>query len=313
MPEDQLPVQLPKDIQITGRGGSPLGKLESWLRTTCPTCGHQGAHREADTMDTFMDSSWYYWRYCAPLGSLDDPAMGRAAQEMLPVDVYIGGIEHAILHLLYARFMHKFLSERLKVGGTKREDQLLDLDHGSSSHSPSAEPFAQLITQGLVEGLTYQCPRTGRYLRPEEVSGDPQTGKALIRATGEEPITSWTKMSKSKYNGVDPTTVVSTHGADVLRLCILFKAPPEITLKWNTRDIAGPQRWLVRLLNLAERIAQSTEEKPKSNDADGINEDYHLAQFKSFLDKSIQSVIFAAWWGPCLFIFVVAFSSSSYS
>lgn len=302
VPEDQLPVQLPKNVQITGRGGSPLGKLESWLRVACPTCGDQGARREADTMDTFMDSSWYYWRYCAPRAPLDDLATVRMAQEMLPVDVYVGGIEHAILHLLYARFIHKFLSERLGVGRRKGEERLLDLGSSSSSSSCSSsfdEPFAQLITQGLVEGLTYQCPRTKRYLRPEEVSSDPQTGRVLIRATGEEPITSWTKMSKSKYNGVDPTALVSIHGADVLRLCILFKAPPEITLKWSTRDIAGPQRWLVRLLNLAERIAQSSEGKAKvvnanlndTNDSIDGDDDHHLIQFKSLLHKSIQSVI----------------------
>lgn len=279
VPEDQLPVRLPENVQVTGKGGSPLQHLESWCRTPCPACDHPEARREVDTMDTFMDSSWYYWRYCAPTDPLDDPAAVRVACETLPVDVYIGGIEHAILHLLYARFIHKFLSERLPVQ---------EAEQVSSRQHPSAppEPFARLITQGLVEGLTHQCPRTGRYLRPEELGCDPHTGKTLIKATGEGPATGWTKMSKSKYNGVDPTDLVAGHGADVLRLCILFKAPPEATLRWNTRDIAGPQRWLVRLLNLAERISQMDWGEVARRGADD-----HLDQFRIFMSNSVRSVI----------------------
>lgn len=277
-------MRLPENVQLTGKGGSPLGHLKDWCRTSCPACGQPEAQREIDTMDTFMDSSWYYWRYCSPTGPLNDQTSLQAVQQMLPVDVYIGGTEHAILHLLYARFIHKFLSERL-LGSAREREQ-------AQHHCISSEPFARLITQGLVEGLTYQCPKTGRYLCPEEIVSDPSTSKVVLRATGEEPTVTWTKMSKSKHNGVEPTSLVAIYGADVLRLCVLFKAPPEVTLKWNTRDIAGPQRWLVRLLNLAERIAQASKEGTTAvTGGDGSKTDaHHLGQFLIFLDGIIRSV-----------------------
>lgn len=188
-------------------------------------------------MDTFMDSSWYFARYADPQCTTL-PARASAVMADLPVDVYIGGIEHAILHLLYARFINRFLMSQLGVGGRE-------------------EPFRQLITQGLVEGLTFKCPDTGRFLLPEEYTlQGPDGATAIVHATQSTIKGVWDKMSKSKHNGVDPLDLLSTVGADTLRLSMLFKAPPEVPLRWNTRDIAGPQRWLVRLLNLAERIME---------------------------------------------------------
>jgi leucyl-tRNA synthetase len=166
------------------------------------------------------------------------PADPSKLRQWLPVDSYIGGIEHAILHLLYARFMTRFMAEELGF------EQM--------------EPFAGLITQGLVEGKTYQCPTTGRYLKPEELRNEGT--KVVMAETNALPLETWEKMSKSKYNGVDPVGLVSQHGADVLRLCVLFKAPPEVPLQWNTRDIAGPQRWILRLLTLARKIMDRSDD-----------------------------------------------------
>ena len=222
-------------------------------------------------MDTFMDSSWYYARYadpqCATL-----PARAAAVAADLPVDVYIGGIEHAILHLLYARFINRFLMGQLGVVGRD-------------------EPFRQLITQGLVEGLTFKCPDTGRFLRPGEYTPVEGSGgaTAIVNATQATIKGAWDKMSKSKYNGVDPLDLLSTVGADTLRLCMLFKAPPEVPLRWNTRDIAGPQRWLVRLLNLTERIMErmgggggTMAEPPSHHSMGGVTE--HVLAMESAYD-----------------------------
>lgn len=218
-------------------------------------------------MDTFMDSSWYFARYADPQCTTL-PARASAVMADLPVDVYIGGIEHAILHLLYARFINRFLMSQLEVGGRE-------------------EPFRQLITQGLVEGLTFKCPDTGRFLRPEEYTlQGPEGATAIVHATQASIKGVWDKMSKSKHNGVDPLDLLSTVGADTLRLCMLFKAPPEVPLRWNTRDIAGPQRWLVRLLNLAERIMERIGEAAEQhhspdhhNSIEGVREHVLAMQF----------------------------------
>lgn len=261
VPEKDLPVILPTDqVSLTGKGGSPLAQLSEWVQTSCPSCGGP-ARRETDTMDTFMDSSWYFFRFSDPHNQML-PAAPQAIRKWLPVDVYVGGIEHAIMHLLYARFMARFMASEMGVANV-------------------CEPFEALITQGLVEGRTVRCPLTGRYLRPEEYVLDAQdpTKATLVSAPETLAEVSWEKMSKSKYNGVDPLDLVRHFGADTLRLCVLFKAPPEVPLRWNTRDISGPQRWLVRLLNLAERIknhpAPITLHDPRAN-----------AELKSTLTKT---------------------------
>lgn len=198
-------------------------------------------------MDTFMDSSWYFLRNTDPLNK-DQIADPKVIAERLPVSVYIGGIEHAILHLMYARFIHRFILQELGL--------------------PPTEPFAALITQGLVEGKTYKCPSTGRYLKPDEITHD------------MTPV--WEKMSKSKHNGLDPVDLVGSFGADVLRLCVLFKAPPEVPLRWNTDEIAGPLRWLVRILNLASRI--------KNDFIVNINDDVDSKE-SSLLDEAVNKCI----------------------
>ena len=155
----------------------------------------------------------------------------------MPVDAYIGGIEHAVLHLLYARFMQRSLYYQGMVD--------------------TPEPFRQLITQGMVLGKTYKCPDTGRYLLPDELDFSPEStneaGLPLIKATGSVPNFAWEKMSKSKYNGVEPGSVVERYGADVTRLASMFVAPPEQALEWDEFAVAGQARWLERIKALVER------------------------------------------------------------
>jgi leucyl-tRNA synthetase len=228
VPAEQLPVELPRDVAFTGRGGSPLAQLEAWLNVPCPCCG-QPARRETDTMDTFMCSSWYFLRYSDPHNT-QLPFSRAAVDSWLPVDQYVGGIEHAILHLLYARFFTKVLRDR----------GLLGFD----------EPFERLLTQGMVQGITYRNPHTGRYIAPADVA-DPTDPRDPV--TGEVLETFFEKMSKSKHNGVDPAAVIDRYGADTARMFILFKAPPEKDLEWDDADVEGQYRFLQRLWRLVDR------------------------------------------------------------
>jgi leucyl-tRNA synthetase len=227
VPAEQLPVELPRDVAFSGKGGSPLSQLESWWRVDCPCCGAP-ARRETDTMDTFMCSSWYYLRYSDPKNTAL-PFSREAVDSWLPVDQYVGGIEHAILHLLYSRFFTKVLRDR----------GLLGFD----------EPFTRLLTQGMVQGITYKNPHSGKYIAPADVA-DPSDPRDP--ATGESLETFYEKMSKSKYNGVDPAVVIDKYGADTARMFILFKAPPEKDLEWDDADVEGQFRFLQRLWRLVD-------------------------------------------------------------
>ena len=227
VPREDLPVELPRGIDLSGKGGSPLGQQESWVSAPCPNCGKPG-RRETDTMDTFMCSSWYFLRFADPHNT-KAPFSREAANRWLPVQQYVGGIEHAILHLLYSRFFTKALKDR----------GLLDVN----------EPFDRLLTQGMVQGTTYRNPTTGRYVAPGNVADpdqpkDPETGDPL------EVL--FEKMSKSKYNGVDPAAVIDRYGADTARMFILFKAPPEKDLEWDDADVEGQFRFLQRIWRLIE-------------------------------------------------------------
>jgi leucyl-tRNA synthetase len=227
VPAEQLPVELPKGASLVGKGGSPLAQLESWWRVDCPCCGAP-ARRETDTMDTFMCSSWYFLRYSDPHNAAL-PFSREAVGAWLPVDQYVGGIEHAILHLLYSRFFTKVLRDR----------GLLGFD----------EPFQQLLTQGMVQGITYKNPHSGKYIAPADVA-DPSDPRDPV--TGEVLETFYEKMSKSKYNGVDPAVVIDRYGADTARMFILFKAPPEKDLEWDDADVEGQFRFLQRLWRLVD-------------------------------------------------------------
>jgi leucyl-tRNA synthetase len=227
VPAEQLPVELPRDVAFSGKGGSPLAQLESWWQVDCPCCG-KPARRETDTMDTFMCSSWYFLRYSDPHNTAL-PFGREAVDAWLPVDQYVGGIEHAILHLLYSRFFTKVLRDR----------GLLGFD----------EPFARLLTQGMVQGITYKNPHTGKYIAPADVA-DPTDPRDPL--TGEVLEVFYEKMSKSKHNGVDPAVVIDRYGADTARMFILFKAPPEKDLEWDDADVEGQFRFLQRLWRLVD-------------------------------------------------------------
>jgi len=219
VPETDLPVILPRDVELTGEGGTPLARHKAFVETSCPQCG-SAAKRETDTMDTFVESSWYFDRFCSP-DYAEKPGLDR--QKVLywmPVDQYIGGIEHAILHLLYSRFYTKVL----------RDYGVLDYD----------EPFTNLLTQGMVCKETMRCKEHG-YLFPEEV----KEGKC-VRCRSDVMIGKSEKMSKSLKNVVDPDYLIKNYGADTVRMFCLFAAPPEKDLEWSDQGIEGSFRFLNR-------------------------------------------------------------------
>lgn len=233
VPEADLPVRLPEDVEFTGKGGNPLAQLESWVNVPCPNCGTP-AKRETDTMDTFVDSSWYFLRY--PDAQNDkqifDP---KITNDWMPIDQYVGGIEHAVLHLLYARFFTKIVRDFGAGDGGKTK--LLNFD----------EPFKQLLTQGMVQATTYTNPQTGKNIDPATVI-DPKHPTDPI--TGDVLEVSFEKMSKSKYNGIAPEEVIGKYGVDTARMFILFKAPPEKDLEWDDADVEGQFRFLNRVWRL---------------------------------------------------------------
>ncbi|KAK3297028.1 uncharacterized protein B0H64DRAFT_391034 [Chaetomium fimeti] len=245
VPDEKLPVVLPEvdDHWAGKKTGNPLETLEDWVNTSCPKCSGP-AKRDTDTMDTFVDSSWYYMRFI-DAHNKHEPFSPEKAQSMLPVDLYIGGIEHAILHLLYARFIYKSLMTPSLAPG---EAEAADETH---------EPFKRLITQGMVHGRTYADPSTGKFLKPDEVDlSNPLAPK--VAATGEAATVSYEKMSKSKHNGVDPTDVIAQHGADATRAHMLFQAPVSEVLDWDGDKIVGVTRWLGRVHDLVARVSATT-------------------------------------------------------
>jgi leucyl-tRNA synthetase len=227
VPEDRLPVVLPLDASLTPSGGTPLPILEDFVATTCARCGGP-ARREVDTMDTFVESSWYFLRYCCPdyhQGPLDLVRVNY----WMPVEQYIGGIEHAVLHLLYSRFFTKVLRDMGMVG--------------------QDEPFANLLTQGMVCKETVRCAAHG-WLGPEDVVEE-QAEVYRCRKCGEvAEVGRKEKMSKSKLNVVDPEDLVDRYGADTVRLFCLFASPPEKDLEWSDRGVEGCYRFLHRLWRL---------------------------------------------------------------
>ncbi|NWB84387.1 leucine--tRNA ligase [Pseudomonas gingeri] len=237
VPEDQLPVVLPEDVVPDG-AGSPLARMPEFYECSCPKCGAP-AKRETDTMDTFVESSWYYARYASPHyeGGLVDP---KAADHWLPVDQYIGGIEHAILHLLYARFFHKLM----------RDEGLVS----------SNEPFKNLLTQGMVVAETYyRREANGGYtwFNPADVELERDSkakiiGAKLISDGLPVEIGGTEKMAKSKNNGVDPQSMIEQYGADTCRLFMMFASPPDMSLEWSDSGVEGSHRFLKRVWRLAQ-------------------------------------------------------------
>jgi leucyl-tRNA synthetase len=226
VPEKDLPVILPFNVEITGTGKSPLAGLKEFVETRCPKCGGPG-RRETDTMDTFVESSWYFDRYACP--DYDQGPLDKIRVDYwIPVDQYIGGIEHAILHLLYSRFFTRVLKEMGYVS----------VD----------EPFTNLLTQGMVCKEVYECPKDG-YLFPDEVVVE---GERILCRKCSNPISigRLEKMSKSKKNVVDPEHLIEEYGADTARIFCLFASPPEKDLDWSNQGVEGSARFLNRVWRL---------------------------------------------------------------
>jgi len=224
VPKDQLPVVLPEDVSFS-KPGNPLDHHPTWKNVDCPKCGGK-ARRETDTMDTFVDSSWYYARYCD--NKAETPTNRTAADYWLPVDQYIGGIEHAVLHLLYARFFSRAMSK--------------------TGHLDVKEPFAGLFTQGMVCHETYKSV-DGEWLYPDEV--EYRDGKAVERVNGRPvKVGAVEKMSKSKRNAIDPEEIVFQYGADTARWFMMSDTPPERDIEWTQSGIEGAWRYVQRVWRL---------------------------------------------------------------
>jgi len=237
VPDSDLPVVLPENVEFDG-AGSPLKRMPEFYETTCPRCGGK-AERETDTFDTFMESSWYYARFaCA---DADTAMLDQRADYWLPVNQYVGGIEHAVLHLLYSRFYHKVMRD----SGLVRSD----------------EPFINLLTQGMVVAETYYREDDGgrkRFYNHEDVTVETdEKGRvtaARSRSDGEPVIVGAVeKMSKSKNNGVDPQAMIERFGADTVRLFMMFTSPPDQSLEWSDSGLEGAFRFLKRFWSLAHR------------------------------------------------------------
>ncbi|XP_062565884.1 leucine--tRNA ligase, mitochondrial [Armigeres subalbatus] len=222
VPVADLPVKLPLDSV-----GLPLPENEQWLKTACPKCHSPEARRETDTMDTFVDSSWYFLRFLDTKNpsELVDPDLSR---RMMPVDLYVGGKEHAVLHMYYARFMNHYLHSKGFVS--------------------TPEPFKRLLVQGMVMGRSYRLKGSGKYLPADEVEVlDEKKNKAIEKATGSQVVTLWEKMSKSKLNGVDPLEVLKQHGCDTLRMILLGDVAPTSHRNWSEATFPGILNWQKRI------------------------------------------------------------------
>jgi leucyl-tRNA synthetase len=256
VPEKDLPVTLPEDATFD-KPGNPLERHPTWKHVNCPTCGGP-ATRETDTMDTFVDSSWYYVRFTAPQAKT--PVDKDAAHYWLPVDQYIGGIEHAILHLLYSRFFAR---------------AMCDTSHLTFAAN-TREPFAALFTQGMVTHETYKS-QDGFWLLPNDVrvEGEGTGRRAIEIATGRPAAIGPTeKMSKSRKNLVDPDDIIAHYGADCARWFMLSDSPPERDVIWTEAGVAGAGRFIQRVWRIIDDITEvfprKPEKKPETFGADAL-------------------------------------------
>ena len=276
--EQDLPVVLPTDVVPDGRG-NPLKNIPEFVNTTCPKCGNP-AERETDTFDTFVESSWYYARFASP-NDAQNMVNKSAANKWLPVDQYIGGVEHAVMHLLYARFFHKLMRDENLVSGN--------------------EPFANLMTQGMVlAGTFYRVNADGSttYYFAEDIDIEfderGQPIKALLKSDGQ-PVTigKIEKMSKSKNNGVDPQLTIDKYGADTVRLYTLFTAPADQTLEWSDDALKGPYNFVKKVWRIATEHMQALAEANVSLDAlnnDALNTDDLSKAAKNLRRKTHETI-----------------------
>ena len=264
VPRDELPVELPDDIDFE-TPGNPLDRHPTWKHARCPACGGP-AERETSTLDTFVDSSWYFARFCSPRA--DDPVDEDEGNYWLPVDQYIGGVEHAILHLLYARFFTRAMT-----------------DHGELALD---EPFAGLFTQGMVCHETYRT-ENGEWVPPIEVGEGPD--KAPVRAaTGEKLIVGRSeKMSKSRRNVVDPEDIMETYGTDTARWFMLSDSPPDRDLEWTEAGVAGAWRFVNRIWRLVTDPGRPVAPPGAAMPA-GVEGDAALTEIRRAVHKAIGGV-----------------------
>lgn len=247
--DEDLPVKLP---ELKGNIGQPLNTNEEWLKCSCPKCGNNDAKREADTMDTFVDSSWYFLRYL-DANNQTELVDKTVARNMMPVDIYIGGKEHAELHLYYARLINHFLYQK-----------------GFVNHP---EPFKRLLSQGMVMGKSFQVKESGQYLKAEEVEiTDVKKGKAVEKSSGKSVAMMWEKMSKSKFNGVDPVDVIGVHGCDTTRLIMLADVAPTSQRNWSDATFPGVINWQRRLWMTLHDFLEARENVDKVEKSESFDE-----------------------------------------
>ena len=269
---ENLPVELPETAPFTGVGESPLAKVPSFYETNCPNCG-KDATRETDTMDTFVDSSWYYFRYTDPQNT-DEPFASKIANYWLPVDQYIGGVDHAVMHLLYTRFWTKVM----------RDLNLVNFD----------EPVGNLLTQGMVVGESFYSESKASYVAPDEVTikrdDKGKVSRAILNEDDSPIKVAVEKMSKSKYNGVDPDDMIAIYGADAVRLFALFAAPAENELVWQETGIEGAVRFLQRVYRFVFKWKNALSEP--SAVADGLSvasESSNIGSVENNVINNVQS------------------------
>ncbi|MTI01084.1 leucine--tRNA ligase [Roseibium sp. RKSG952] len=271
--DENLPVELPNDINFD-KPGNPLDRHPTWRNTTCPNCG-KAARRETDTMDTFVDSSWYFARFTAP--DCDQPTDPEAANSWLPVDQYIGGIEHAILHLLYSRFFTRAME---KVGAVNLK-----------------EPFKGLFTQGMVTHETYKS-ESGEWLSPADIQITETDGtRTAVHTQTGTPVSigSIEKMSKSKKNTVDPTDIIETYGADTARWFMLSDSPPERDVIWTEEGVQGSWRFVQRVWRLINDISETAQRSAHTAaDAEGDALELRRATHKTLdaVSKDLETLGF---------------------
>lgn len=268
-PANEFPVRLPEDVIVDG-SGSPLKKMPEFYELP------DGDRRETDTFDTFFESSWYYARYCCPDAA--DSMLDERAKYWLPVDQYVGGIEHAILHLLYARFFNKLM----------RDEGLLEND----------EPFSRLLTQGMVIAETWyreNLDGSKEWFNPNDIEVERDNKgnvlKAILKSDGQPVIHGGVeKMSKSKNNGVDPQDLIEKYGADTVRLYTMFTAPPDQSLEWSDEGVEGAHRFLKRLWNLASDMTDEAVELPQElpETVTNLRRDIHTSLKKALFDFERQ-------------------------
>ena len=261
-PEEDLPVELPTDIVFDESGSSPIKKMPEFYEVPCPKCG-KSATRETDTFDTFFESSWYYARFTGP--DNDKSMLDERADYWLPVDQYVGGIEHAVLHLLYARFFNKLM----------RDEGLIECD----------EPFTNLLTQGMVLADTYYIEGESggqEWIAPKDVTVKRNEKGKVVKITDDQgrdvQTDGMSKMSKSKNNGVDPAALIEKYGADTLRVFSMFAAPPDQSMEWSDTGVEGANRFIKRLwrqvfIHLKSKLAEEVDFENYIDDLNDAQQD----------------------------------------